>query len=97
MRNPFDPEVMQVIWGCFPRCSITGRTKDVDMHHVLGRQSSSPFNSIPLERVTHDYGVKNQPELKEYFLRKARGQVMEKVMKKEYTITREDEDFLGSL
>lgn len=60
LKNPFSQATRELfrIWECW-ECGQNGTaTGGLELHHITGRTSSSPFNAAPLchhchERVTH--------------------------------------------
>ena len=94
----FDFEQLHAIWG-EPRSVLSG-LREIQWHHLEGRGGkydrkthSSPFNAIPLTDAEHDWGAINQPELKEYFHRKANSKVNLAEATGRYTITEEDRQY----
>lgn len=58
LRNSFTNETRLLFidaWFCF-KC---GKNQEIELHHIIGRDSNSPYNAIPLchnchEAVTHE-------------------------------------------
>jgi len=57
LSNPFSKQTREM-WRDCQICGLCDKQVDLELHHVCGRESSSPLNSCPLckechERVTH--------------------------------------------
>lgn len=100
---------VEACYGNRPRCILSGTWQWVDGHHVLGRGElfgikpgdrrrwllSSIFNFAPIHRDIHNFGTKDHPELRHFFLRMARERVAEAHHKGSYQITALDKEFLA--
>lgn len=73
MLNPFSKQTKALfeIWECW-ECGQNGTaTGGLDGHHILGRESDSPFNFAPLCRKCHDKVTHKQEEHQRLFLKTA--------------------------
>lgn len=96
----FDFDALARIWG-EPRSVLSG-LREIQWHHIEGRSGKDPekrrihsslFNAIPLTDAEHDWGAINQPELKEYFHRKAYTKVIGAAAIGIYELTEEDRQY----
>lgn len=58
LKNPFSDETRQLFWEARYRCWKCGgngtNTGGIELHHITGRDSSSPFNAAPLCKRCHN-------------------------------------------
>lgn len=95
LQLPFTTETRWLFhdarYTCFD-CGGNGQGKGgVELHHILGRTSSSPFNACPLCKECHD-GVKQNSEGKKKLLTKT----VRFLLRNKYKMTDDDELFLNN-
>ena len=94
----FDFPLLSIIWRDV-RCLFTGK-HNIEWNHIKGRGGkrfrkihSSPFNASPIIHEVHEWGAIHQPEIEEFFLRKANEAVLAACVRGDYTLTEEDRQF----
>ena len=92
LKNAFSDDTRQLFWEaryrCW-RCKGNGTTcGGIELHHITGRDSSSPFNAAPLCKLCHSVVGHTDKEEQLYFRL-----TMEYLWGKT-TVTKEDEAFM---
>jgi len=70
LKNPFSTntrELYRDLWACMI-CGMNGTTRGgLELNHIVGRYSSSPFNASLLCHECHSHIGHNQKEMKDLF------------------------------
>ena len=67
LKNPFTNETRNLYLYCYS-CFNCGRSDlGLELHHVIGRSSSSPFNAFPICLACHGRACHSQEEEQKYF------------------------------
>ena len=69
LRNPFPIETRWLFFDVRYKCFDCGSNQGVELHHILGRVSSSAFNACPLCKDCHVKVKHNQEEHQRLFLK----------------------------
>lgn len=88
LRNPFPIEV-RVLYLYSYECWKCGRNQNLELHHILGRVSSSAFNSAPLCHNCHEHILHTKEERRFLFEK-----TVAFLVKEGYEPTKEDWDFI---
>lgn len=89
LRNPFPQEVRLLflyVFSCF-KCARSDR--GLELHHIFGRVSDSPFNACPLCPVCHAMMGHNRSEELELYITTA-----DFLYKENYKPTEKDWEFI---
>ena len=66
LSNPFSKQTREM-WRDCQICGICDKQVDLELHHIVGRESSSPLNSCPLCKSCHDTVNHSNEERQELF------------------------------
>ena len=88
LKHPFSNETRWLFFDARYRCLNCGSNCGVELHHILGRVSSSPWNCCPLCHICHASVVHNQTEHQRLFALTLRF-----LFEQRYTPTIEDYEF----
>lgn len=97
MKNPFTKETADLFdKGGYAEDWETGRNDATELHHILGRVSSSPYNAAPLNNRSHSpEGRKGLPAIHSFEVRKQYLERTKRYLESiRYQPTIQDEDFL---
>lgn len=67
LKNPFSDKTRNLFLDIYA-CMDCGRSDQfLELHHITGRDSNSPFNAIALCKVCHDHVGHGEEEERTYF------------------------------
>lgn len=90
LKNNFSDETRE-LWIFRYDCDLCKKNNNLELHHILGRVSSSPLNVSLLCRECHsNHGILSQFEMRRKLLRKT----FAYLAIDDYPLTKEDKQFL---
>lgn len=89
LKNPFSLDTRWLFFDVRYKCFDCGSNQGVELHHIMGRVSSSAFNACPLCKICHEKVKHNQQEHQRLFLKTL--QYLQSIV---YTPKQEDLQFL---
>ena len=91
LRNPFTTATRELFrdvqWECW-ECGTNGGGA-MELHHIVGRSSNSPFNAAPLCLECHSHALHTQEAELRYFRK-----TLNYLYSKRYVIVEADEQFM---
>lgn len=89
LKNPFKLETRWLFFDVRYRCFECGSNQGIELHHILGRVSSSALNACPLCKNCHIQVKHNQKEHQRLFLK-----TLQYLKDIGYTLVQEDIEFI---
>lgn len=96
LENPFSNETRLLFadaWMCWECGSNGNKRGGLELHHITGRDSSSPFNAAVLCKVCHEK-VGHTDEEEKYYFAKTIAYLLEDKENK-FKVGQREEDFLA--